>query len=134
MAQINIRNLKVTNANDLYDIKLRVENVGKGEAKDVTAELLTDYEGFKKNYIGKLGIDEDLPIIFTLFISDKGKQSIPLLIRYTDDLGNFSLQENIEFEIQGTLGSMLRLPIIIIIAAVLLIGIFIWLRNKKAPA
>ncbi len=130
-AQINIRNLKISNANDLYDIRLRVENVGRGEAKDVTAELLTDYEGFKKNYIGKLGIDEDLPIIFTLFINDKGKQSIPMLIKYTDDLGSFSLQENIEFEIQRTFGSILKSLIIVVIVAVLIIGAFIWVRNKK---
>jgi len=130
-AKINIRNLKVSRDGNVYDIRLRVENVGKGEANDITAELLTKYEGFKKNYIGKLNTDEDLPIIFTLNIGGNAKQSIPLAIKYNDDFGDYTLNENIEFEIPSPFGILTYVSIILPVVLLILILVFFIIRRRR---
>ena len=45
-----MRNVKLSGKGKEFDINLRLENVGLGDAKDVIAELKTPYRGFKKNF------------------------------------------------------------------------------------
>ncbi|MEK6983500.1 MAG: COG1361 S-layer family protein [Nanoarchaeota archaeon] len=129
-AKINIRNLKVARDDGLLDIRLRVENVGKGEANDITAELNTKYQGFKKNYIGKLDTDEDLPIIFTLHMKNSGKQTIPLIVKYNDDFGNYTLVENLEFEAKNKFGVLTFLYILLPVVVFISVLIFFQMRRR----
>jgi len=133
-AKLNVRNVKLSGKGKEFDINLRLENVGLGDAKDVIAELKTPYRGFKKNFVGKLSPNEDLPLIFTLESGIKSHESILLVVTYSDDLGYNSFNETIEFDRLS--GLALSSTLTYLVSAALLTGLFalIYLRRKRNAA
>ncbi len=131
-AKLNVRNVKVTNNKNVYDVQLRVENVGKGDAKDVVAEIDSVYQGFKRNYIGKLKPNEDLPLIFTLKLTGRGEhESFPLKIYYTDDLGSSILTETIEFDRINERSFFAEIVLFLSVIGATVVSVILYLRKKN---
>jgi hypothetical protein len=77
--------------NTLFDLTIRIENTGTGEAKQVSANVDLPAEGTKEAFIGKIKPGNDAPAIFLLEGLKGGNYPYNLTITYTDDMGVHTL-------------------------------------------
>jgi len=70
-----------------FDLTIRIENTGTGEAKQVSAKVDLPAEGTKEAFIGKIKPGNDAPAIFLLEGMKGGSYAYNLTITYTDDMG-----------------------------------------------
>jgi hypothetical protein len=70
-----------------FDLTIRIENTGTGEAKQVSAKVDLPAEGTKESFIGKIKPGNDAPAIFLLEGLKGGNYPYTLAITYTDDMG-----------------------------------------------
>ncbi len=73
--------------NTPFDLTIRIENTGTGEAKQVSANVDLPAEGTKEAFIGKIKPGNDAPAIFLLEGLKGGNYPYNLTITYTDDMG-----------------------------------------------
>lgn len=73
--------------NTPFDLTVRIENTGTGEAKQVSATVDLPAEGTKEAFIGKIKPGNDAPAIFLLEGMKSGTHPYNLTISYTDDMG-----------------------------------------------
>jgi len=73
--------------NTPFDLTIRIENTGTGEAKQVSAKIDLPAEGNKEAFIGKIKPGNDAPAIFLLEGAKAGNHPYTLTITYTDDMG-----------------------------------------------
>jgi uncharacterized membrane protein len=70
-----------------FDLTVRIENTGTGEAKQVSAKIDLPAEGTKEAFIGKIKPGNDAPAVFLLEGIKTGNYPYNLTISYTDDMG-----------------------------------------------
>ena len=70
-----------------FDLTIRIENTGTGEAKQVSAKIDLPAEGTKEAFIGKIKPGNDAPAVFLLEGVKAGNYPYNLTISYTDDMG-----------------------------------------------
>ena len=109
---------------------LRLENVGKGEARFVKARLEgLEGSGSTDTFLGRLNKDDDAPAVFT-FVPDKtGKQNVTLVVEYEDDFGEHRLNENLSFNVARQEGNII--PIVLGIFLILAAAIFYMKKKGK---
>lgn len=102
-AEIGIASIKTTPIlpyeGDMVELTLRIENVGKGDAKSIKVYTEYPFKGTKQSFIGKLASDEDGPAIFTFIAEKAGEFEIPLIIKYIDDFGEKEVKSEIKLTI-----------------------------------
>jgi len=83
--------------NTPYDLTIRIENTGTGDAKQVSAVVDLPVEGTRQASIGKIKPGNDAPAIFLLEGMKGGNYPYNLTISYTDDMGvhNLTRQMNL---------------------------------------
>jgi hypothetical protein len=82
--------LRVTE-NTPFDLTVRIENTGTGDAKQVSAKVDLPAEGTKEAFIGKITTGNDAPALFLLEGMKGGNYPYNLTISYTDDMGPHTL-------------------------------------------
>jgi hypothetical protein len=70
-----------------FDLTVRIENTGSGEAKQVSASIDLPVEGNREAFIGKIKPGNDAPALFLLEGLKGGNYPYNLTITYTDDMG-----------------------------------------------
>ena len=70
-----------------FDLTIRIENTGTGEAKQVSAKIDLAAEGTKEAFIGKIKPGNDAPAVYLLEGAQAGNHPYNLTITYTDDMG-----------------------------------------------
>jgi uncharacterized membrane protein len=73
--------------NTPFDLTIRIENTGSGEAKALSASIDLPSEGTKEAFIGKIKPGNDAPAVFFLEGLKSGTYPYTMTITYTDDLG-----------------------------------------------
>jgi hypothetical protein len=73
--------------NTPFDLTIRIENTGTGEAKQVSALIDLPAQGTKEAFIGKIKPGNDAPAVFLLEGVKSGNYPYNLTISYTDDMG-----------------------------------------------
>ena len=73
--------------NTPFDLTVRIENTGTGEAKALSASIDLKSEGTKEAFIGKIKPGNDAPAVFFLEGLKSGTYPYTMTITYTDDLG-----------------------------------------------
>jgi hypothetical protein len=103
--------------NTPFDLTVRIENTGTGEAKQVSAVIDLPSEGTREAFIGKIKPGNDAPAIFLLEGAKSGNHPYNLTISYTDDLGvhTMSRQMNIRVPATDMSGTIIALLIILVI-------------------
>jgi hypothetical protein len=103
--------------NTPFDLTIRVENTGTGEAKQVSATVDLPVEGKKEAFIGKIKPGNDAPVIFLLEGAKPGNHPYTLTITYTDDMGTHTLKRNMTLRVPPTdmTGTIIILIIILVI-------------------
>jgi uncharacterized membrane protein len=106
--------------NTPFDLMVRIENTGTGEAKQVSAKVDIPAEGAKEAFIGKIKSGNDAPAIFLLEGLKGGSYPYNLTITYTDDMGVHTLtrQMNMRVPPADNSGTIITLLIIVVILGV----------------
>ena len=113
-----------------FDLTIRVENTGTGDAKQVSATIDLPVEGKKEAFIGKIKPGNDAPVIFLLEGPKGGNLPYNLTISYTDDMGTHTLtrQMNLRVTPSDMTGTFVFLLIILIVIGV--VGYRYWYLPK----
>jgi hypothetical protein len=82
-----------------FDLTIRIENTGTGEAKQVSAMIDLPAEGKKEAFIGKIKPGNDAPAIFLLEGMKGGNYPYNLTIAYTDDMGVHALTRQMNLRV-----------------------------------
>jgi hypothetical protein len=100
-----------------FDLTIRVENTGTGEAKQVSATIDLPVEGKKEAFIGKIKPGNDAPVIFLLEGAKGGNHPYNLTITYTDDMGTHTMtrQMNLRVPPADMTGTIVFLLIVLVI-------------------
>lgn len=95
--------------NTPYDLTIRIENTGTGDAKQVSAVVDLPVEGTRQAFIGKIKPGNDAPAIFLLEGMKGGNYPYNLTISYTDDMGvhNLTRQMNLRVPPGDTSGNVI---------------------------
>jgi hypothetical protein len=88
-----------------FDLTVRIENTGTGEAKKVSAKVNLPAEGTKEAFIGKIKPGNDAPAIFLLEGMKGGNYPYNLTITYTDDMGEHTLTRQMNVRVPPTDGT-----------------------------
>jgi len=115
-----------------FDLTIRIENTGTGEAKKVSATVDMPAEGTKEAFIGKIKPGNDAPAIFLLEGMKGGSYPYNLVIRYTDDMGDHTLTRQMSLRVApvDTTGNLIFMLIVIGILAFL--AYRYWYLPKKS--
>lgn len=106
--------------NTPFDLTIRIENTGTGEAKQVSATIDLPAEGTKEAFIGKIKPGNDAPAIFLLEGLKGGNYPYTLTISYMDDMGVHTLtrQMNIRVPPADNSGTIIIILVILVILGV----------------
>lgn len=131
-AQIDISSLKfdpeMPVKGQQVSLTLRLENVGKGEARSVKARLEgLEGSGSTNAFLGRLDKDDDAPAVFTFTPGKTGDQNVTLLVEYEDDFGEHQVSENLTFNVKSQEGSI---PPIVLGAVLVLASVTLYMKKK----
>lgn len=106
--------------NTPFDLTIRIENTGTGEAKQVSATIDLPAEGTKEAFIGKIKPGNDAPALFLLEGLKGGNYPYTLTVRYTDDMGVHTItrQLNMRAPPADNSGTIILVLVIIVILGV----------------
>jgi hypothetical protein len=88
--------------NTPFDLTIRIENTGTGEAKQVSALVDLPAEGTKEAFIGKIKPGNDAPAVFLLEGIKSGNYPYNLTISYTDDMGAHTQTRQMNLRVSAT--------------------------------
>jgi hypothetical protein len=88
--------------NTPFDLTIRIENTGTGEAKQVSALVDLPAEGTKEAFIGKIKPGNDAPAVFLLEGIKSGNYPYNLTISYTDDMGAHTQSRQMNLRVSAT--------------------------------
>jgi hypothetical protein len=88
--------------NTPFDLTIRIENTGTGEAKQVSALIDLPAEGTKEAFIGKIKPGNDAPAVFLLEGIKSGNYPYNLTISYTDDMGAHTQTRQMNLRVSAT--------------------------------
>lgn len=113
---INIQTVKIASsaggsvvtAGQPFTAVVRLENVGKGNADFIVAEIDCPF-GTKKAFLGQLKKDEDAPAVFDLMSANPGTFTCGLNVAYADDIGSHQFSDRFDVTVNraGFSGAML---------------------------
>jgi hypothetical protein len=100
-----------------FDLTIRVENTGTGEAKQVSATIDLPVEGKKEAFIGKIKPGNDAPVIFLLEGAPAGNHPYTLTIQYTDDMGDHTMKRDMNLRVPPSdrTGDLILLLIVLVL-------------------
>lgn len=109
-----------------FDLTIRIENTGTGEAKQVSATVDLPVEGKKEAFIGKIKPGNDAPVIFLLEGAKAGTHPYTLTIHYTDDMGGHTMTRQMNLRVPPTDNTGNVILALVILAILGFIGYRYW--------
>ncbi|MCJ7794311.1 MAG: S-layer protein [Methanoregulaceae archaeon] len=85
-----------------FDLTIRIENTGSGDAEQVSATIDLPAEGTKEAFIGKIKPGNDAPALFLLEGAKAGTHPYTLTITYTDDMGTHTMTRDMNLRVAAT--------------------------------
>jgi hypothetical protein len=95
-----------------FDLTIRIENTGTGEAKQVAATVDLPMTGTKEAFIGKIKAGNDAPAIFMLDGGEGGTYTYNLTITYVDDTGAHTITRTLSVRVLPAEGMGGMLPLL----------------------
>ncbi|ABE51842.1 COG1361 S-layer family protein [Methanococcoides burtonii] len=133
-ADIGIQNIKIEPSQitplDEIHIQGMVENTGKGDAKNVIVELISEDENHK-SFIGQLKSDDDAPFYFDLSPESAGSKEFNINITYNDDFGPHRIDNTIEIEVNRPKTNIALILGFLALIAVSIVYYFGYMKKKE---
>jgi hypothetical protein len=99
-----------------FDLTIRIENTGTGDAKSVSATVDLPFTGTKEAFIGKIKPGNDAPAVFTLDAGRPGTYQYLAEITFTDDWGTRTFTRQLDLVVYRSYGTWIALVALIILA------------------
>jgi len=108
-------------AGEPFDLTIRIENTGTGEAKQVAAIIDLPMTGTLQSFIGKIKPGNDAPAVFMLDGGSGGTYAYNATITYTDDLGTHTVIKPMSLRVvpNDYTGTVLLIILILIVGGFL---------------
>jgi hypothetical protein len=108
-------------ANQPFELTIRIENTGTGEAKQVAATVDLPMTGTKQAFIGKIKPGNDAPAVFSLDGAKGGTYEYTTGITYVDDLGTHTISSPMSVRVipEDNTGILLLVLLFIIVGGIL---------------
>jgi hypothetical protein len=116
-------------ANQPFDLTIRIENTGTGEAKQVASTVDLPMTGTKQSFIGKIKPGNDAPAVFMLDGARGGTYDYTTTITYVDDLGTHMVSREMSLRVAPEDYS----GVIILVVLIILAGGFVAYRYWYLP-
>lgn len=113
-----------------FDLIIRVQNTGTGEAKTVDAAIDLQVPGMTEAFIGKIKRGNDAPATFILEGAKAGSYPYTATITYTDDWGTHTLTRNLTLSVVDGDGSGTMLLVILLLVTIGGAGLW-YVRNRN---
>jgi uncharacterized membrane protein len=117
--------------NTPFDLTVRIENTGTGEAKQVSAKVDLPTEGTKESFIGKIQPGNDAPALFLLEGAKSGNYPYNLTITYTDDMGTHTQTRQMNLRVPAADMTGTIILVLIILAILGFIAYRYWYLPKR---
>jgi len=117
--------------NTPFDLTIRIENTGTGDAKQVSAKIDLPAEGTKEAFIGKIKPGNDAPAIFLLEGAKAGSHPYNLTITYTDDMGVHTMNRPMGMRVPAADNSGTLILGLIILGIIGFVAYRYWYLPKK---
>ncbi len=133
-AEISITSVETTPSRvkpgEPFDLIIRVQNTGTGEAKSVSATVNLPIKGAKEAFIGRIKAGNDAPATFVLEGTEAGEYAYHTTITYVDDWGTHTLDKDLVLTVAdgGDSSAMIILILLILVAGA---GGFWYMRRKN---
>jgi len=100
-----------------FDLTIRIENTGTGEARQVSATVDLPANGVREAFIGKIKPGNDAPAVFLLEGTGGGNHPYNFTVNYTDDMGTHTLTRQMNLRVPPTdiTGTIILVVIVLII-------------------
>lgn len=118
-------------ANQPFDLTMRIENTGTGEAKQVAATVDLPMTGTKQSFIGKIKQGNDAPAVFMLDSASGGTYNYTATISYIDDLGNHTIEKSMSLRVVPEDNTGMIIIVLLIILAVGFVLYRYWYLPRK---
>lgn len=115
-----------------FDLMIRVQNTGTGDAKAVSAKIDLPISGTKEAFVGKIKPGNDAPATFILDGAPAGEYKYKTTINWTDDWGEHSFTRELSQGVPGSEDSSSTI-VGVIILVVIGAGVFWYWRKKNNP-
>lgn len=117
-------------AGEPFNLIIRVENAGTGDARSVSAKIDLPFSGTREAFLGKIKPGNDAPALFRLGGAPAGDHPYTVTITYTDDWGENTETQSLSLPVAPADYSGLVIGVVIL--AVLAFGAW-WLFIRKSP-
>ncbi len=106
-------------AGEPFNLIIRVENAGTGDAKSVSAKVDLPFSGTREAFLGKIKPGNDAPALFRLTGGDAGDHPYTVTITYTDDWGESTVTQPLSLPLAPAdyTGIIIGVVILILLAA-----------------
>ena len=115
--------------NSPFDLIIRLDNSGTGDAESVRASLDLPFQGTKEAFVGRIEPHNDAPAVFVLESGEAGEYVYNLNIEYKDDWGEHQRAENLTLAIIKPPDNTVTYIILIILVIIGLAGYRLWSRR-----
>ncbi|MEN6611344.1 MAG: S-layer protein [Methanoregulaceae archaeon] len=114
-----------------FDLTIRIENTGTGEAKQVSATIDLPAEGTREAFIGKIKPGNDAPALFLLEGMKGGNYPYNLTVTYTDDMGVHTMTRQMNMRVPPADNSGTIVFAIIVLGVLAFVAYRYWYLPKK---
>ncbi len=115
--------------NSPFDMIIRLENAGTGNAESVRAIIDLPFKGGKNAFIGRIEPKSDAPAVFNLESGNAGEYPYSLIISYKDDWGDHEVSQNLTMFIQKPPDGTLMVVLVILLLLGGYAGWRLWTRR-----
>ncbi|PWR76317.1 COG1361 S-layer family protein [Methanospirillum stamsii] len=115
--------------NSPFDLVIRLDNSGTGDAESVRASLDLPFQGTKEAFVGRIEPYNDAPAVFVLESGEPGDYTYNLNIEYKDDWGEHQRTENLTLAVIKPPDNTVSYIIFLILVITCLVGYRFWSRR-----
>ena len=113
-----------------FNLIIRVENAGTGDAKSVNAKIDLPFSGTREAFLGKIKPGNDAPALFRLGSAPAGEHPYTVTISYNDEWGNHTVTQPLSLSVAPADYSGVIIAVVVLI--LLAVGGW-WLFIRKKP-
>jgi hypothetical protein len=117
-------------AGEPFNLIIRIENAGTGDAKSVTATIDLPLSGTREAFLGKIKPGNDAPALFRLGGAPAGEHQYTVTITYNDEWGDHEVTRPLSLSVAPAdyTGVIIALVVLVLLAA----GAW-WVFIRKTP-
>lgn len=114
---------------DEFDLIIRMDNTGTGDARAVSARVDVPLAGTKEAFVGTVRPGSNAPAVFALTADRGGDFDYTFNATYEDDWGNHTVTRVLRLSVAPS-GDALTIGVLLLVAIVGAAGLYIWWRRK----